>query len=320
MPYVAPHEIERIKSIDLLTYLMSNEPDELVKRSSREYCTKTHDSLVISNGKWHWFSRGIGGKNALDYLVRVKEMSFLEAVLKLQQSSTVPLSPLPPLATRATPKKAHFSLPHREASNDKARSYLKLRGIDDFVISECIKRGLIYESNKGNNTNVVFVGRDKTGKPRYAFLRGCVGDFKGEAAGSDKRYSFRLVSTNGNPALHVFESAIDALSYATLRLHSDIDWRRDNLLSLGGIQITSAEDGHQRIPQALAQWIEDESHTREIVLHLDSDSAGMRAADAIATALHKRFECSIVPPPIGKDMNDYLLGKSTPKRANEPVR
>ena len=66
MPYVSPEEVRAAKQMDLLTYLQSYEPNELVKLSGGTYCTREHDSLKISNGKWHWFSRGIGGSTALD--------------------------------------------------------------------------------------------------------------------------------------------------------------------------------------------------------------------------------------------------------------
>lgn len=72
MPYVAAEAIEAARQIDLLSYLRTHEPNELVHVSGNTYCTREHDSLKISNGKWHWFSRGIGGRNALDYLVKVK--------------------------------------------------------------------------------------------------------------------------------------------------------------------------------------------------------------------------------------------------------
>ena len=65
---------------DGLTYLRAYEPNELVRFSGNTYTTRTHDSLKISNGKWMWWSRGIGGNSALDYLVKVKGLSFLEAV------------------------------------------------------------------------------------------------------------------------------------------------------------------------------------------------------------------------------------------------
>ena len=55
-----------------MTYLQNYEPRELVHFSGNVYCTRTHDSLKISNGKWYWHSRGIGGRSALDYLIKVK--------------------------------------------------------------------------------------------------------------------------------------------------------------------------------------------------------------------------------------------------------
>lgn len=72
MPYIAPEVITEAKRMDLLTYLREYEPGELVKFSSNTYTTRTHDSLKISNGKWMWWSRGIGGKSALDYLIKVR--------------------------------------------------------------------------------------------------------------------------------------------------------------------------------------------------------------------------------------------------------
>ena len=68
MGYVTPEQISQAKEIDLLTYLRSCDPYELVHVSGSTYCTREHDSLKISNGKWNWFSRGVGGRTALDYL------------------------------------------------------------------------------------------------------------------------------------------------------------------------------------------------------------------------------------------------------------
>ena len=67
MAYFTPEDIQQAKQLDLLTYLQIYEPDQLVKVSGDTYCTKEHDFLKISNGKWHWFSRQIGGRTALDY-------------------------------------------------------------------------------------------------------------------------------------------------------------------------------------------------------------------------------------------------------------
>ena len=59
MPYISPEVILEAKQIDLLTYLKACEPSQLVRVSGNTYCTKEHDSLKISNGKWMWWSRGI---------------------------------------------------------------------------------------------------------------------------------------------------------------------------------------------------------------------------------------------------------------------
>ena len=79
MPYIPPEVVEQARQIDLLTYLQSCEPQELVRISGNNYTTRTHDSLKISNGKWMWWSQRIGGYNALDYLVKVKGCSFRAA-------------------------------------------------------------------------------------------------------------------------------------------------------------------------------------------------------------------------------------------------
>lgn len=66
------NDIVQARQMDLLTYLRSSEPGELVHVSGETYALRSHDSLRISNGMWYWFSHGIGGKSALDYLIKVQ--------------------------------------------------------------------------------------------------------------------------------------------------------------------------------------------------------------------------------------------------------
>ena len=89
MPYIPPEVVEQARQIDLLTYLQSCEPQGLVRISGDNYTTRTHDSLKISNGKWIWWSQHIGGYNALDYLVKVRGCSFVEAVETLMGKAAV---------------------------------------------------------------------------------------------------------------------------------------------------------------------------------------------------------------------------------------
>lgn len=49
MCYVTPEQIKIAKEMDLLTYLQNYEPNELIKETKNQYCTREHDSLKISN-------------------------------------------------------------------------------------------------------------------------------------------------------------------------------------------------------------------------------------------------------------------------------
>lgn len=79
------------------------------------------------------------------------------------------------------------------------------------------------------------MGRDKEGKPRYAAIRGMGTDFIGDASGSDKNYSFSIPAGGNSKKVHLFESAIDLLSYATVLKMDGQDWRAEHLLSLAGV-------------------------------------------------------------------------------------
>lgn len=83
MPYIPPEVVAQAREMDLLTYLRTYELQELVHFGGGTYRTREHDSLKISNGKWCWFSRGIGGYSALDYLSEKVQKLSLVARLKL---------------------------------------------------------------------------------------------------------------------------------------------------------------------------------------------------------------------------------------------
>ena len=144
MGYVTKEMIDRAKEMDLLTYLQTYEPQELVHFGGSTYCTREHDSLKISNGKWCWFSRGIGGKTALDYLIKVKELPFTEAVERIVGRAAERPSVF---HARAQPEKPKtLLLPPESNSNTRVIAYLKSRGIDGGLIEQCIRSGQLYES------------------------------------------------------------------------------------------------------------------------------------------------------------------------------
>lgn len=138
MPYIEPEVILEAKQMDLLTYLQNYEPQELVHVSGNIYCTKAHDSLRISNGKWCWFSRGIGGKSALDYLIKVNGFSFMEAVEQITGRAEIK----PPVFVSTEKEKPKvLLLPKASRCATPLVSYLHSRGIDDELISYCIQTG-----------------------------------------------------------------------------------------------------------------------------------------------------------------------------------
>lgn len=321
MPYIDPSVVAQAKQIDLLTYLQEREPDELVRIGPNAYATKTHDSLKISNGKWYWWSRGFGGRTALDYLIKVRNMKFTDAVNHLASRLPTP-TPAGQPAEKKTSELKRLILPPRHVDARIAISYLESRGIARSVIDHCIDKGAVYESRRGSLSNVVFVGCDNHGIPRYAAIRGCRGKFRGEAEGSDKRYAFRLADYPLNTEAHVFESAVDALSYATLLEMQGCDWRRENLISLGGVPPVSARPGRESVPAALARYLADNPGTQTLRLHLDNDAAGLNAAALISALLSARREVRIEPPETGKDVNDELMaltGRTMPE-AKERAR
>ena len=260
MGYVTREMIDRAKKMDLLTYLQTYEPQELVHFGGNTYCTREHDSLKISNGKWCWFSRGIGGKTALDYLIKVKELPFTEAVERIVGRAAERPSVF---HARAQPEKPKtLLLPPKSNSNTRVIAYLKSRGIDGGLIEQCIRSGQLYESLPYHNA--VFVGMDRNGTPRYACLRGIGTDFKGEATGSDKRFSFALPATGESRMLCVFESAIDLLSYATMAQAGGLSWRSQHLLSLAGVYKPQKETQEHRLPLALTQYLKDHAEIKTI--------------------------------------------------------
>lgn len=303
MYYIAPEVVAEARKVDLLTYMKQCEPHELVHLGNGNYCTKEHDSLKISNGKWFWFSRGFGGHTALDYLIKVKQLPFKEAVLRITNQTVIDDSAVK--SERSVQKDKTVLLPKANHNNSRVYDYLMGRGIDSELIDFCIDSRRLYESYPYHN--VVFVGTDSSGQARYAALRGVNSDYKGEASGSDKRYSFSIPAENSK-RLHLFESAIDLLSYATLCKKKGCDWRKEHLLSLAGVYQPKTASKENKLPLAIQQYLTDYPTVKHIHLHLDNDQAGRASANTLMELLSERYEVFNQPPPSGKDFNEFLCG------------
>lgn len=308
--YYTAEEIERARAIPLYEYLQSRHPDLLERVTPTEYKLTTHDSLrVKTNGKWYWWSRKIGGYSALDYLVKVEGMEFLDAMAELHDGGVI----YTPAPREKTIEERAFELPEKNESNKTAIRYLKSRRIDADIINYCISDGSIYETARYHN--VAFVGFDEHGDAKYTALRGCFASpFKGEARGSDKRYAFSLLS--GQENLVVFEGAIDALSYATLlKSVNPNKWREYSYLSLGG----AVETQNDRLPAALEEYLKTHTGTKSVLLALDNDNTGRAAAKALKRLLSDKYTTRFELPPKGKDWNEYLQSFFERKNTKEEV-
>ena len=277
-----------------------------------------HDSLKISNGKWMWWSRGFGGNSALDYLIKVKGMQFMDAMKILTKEGTdlhdtdAKISRKPDCDV-----KRKLLLPDKSETNFEVIRYLTSRGIDSDVIKACIDEGLLYESLPYHNC--IFVGFDETGNAAYAFYRATTGErLMGEAAGSDKRYSFRI--DRAGSTLHVFESAIDLLSYATIMKMRTGEWRAEPMLSLGGVYAPSTNNKQTKLPIALQNMTQNQTQINTIALHLANDFAGRSATRSISEQLGNKYIVRDEPPAYGKDCNDYLQQLQRQKRKRQMER
>ena len=290
------------------------------ERAGSEWKCKEHNSLrVFKDGKgWIWYSQNISGATSIDFLMKSEGYSWQQAVTTLTNGQYTPSSySYHKDEQPENPKQ--LNLPERTPGKySRVYAYLmKQRCIDVEVINYCVKNEILYEDKRGN---CVFVGKDDTGKPKYAMLRGTYTPdkgqaFKGEASGSNKMYGFRMDGTC-ETHLYVFEAPIDALSHATLNIQRSKDmgiadwknsWKRHTRLALGGTADV-----------ALGTYLATHPKVNEISFCLDRDEAGRTAS---AKYLEKysvqgyKVNIYAVPENCGKDYNEYLC-KVTEHRKN----
>jgi len=317
MTYIAPETIEKVRQIDLLTYLRANEPEDIVPIGRDTYQLRSHDSLKISNGLWNWFSHGIGGRSALDYLIIVKGLTFTDAVMKLAgEEFNISVSSFSRKNKPSKTKEKTILLPEKHTDNNRVIQYLEeKRGIDPAIINIFIRRGAIYESEyidrKSGRTfvNAVFLGFGEKGIVRQASIRGIDSMYKGEASGSDKRYSFSLTSETKKEMLHIFESAIDLMSFLTIKKICHHDIFNCHYISLSGIYRPNNDKKDWRLPLAIERFREKHPEILRAIVHLDNDTAGVLSTEAIVTSLKDAgIEAVSIPPRFGKDVNDELMG------------
>lgn len=214
-----------------------------------------------------------------------------------------------PVVTYYHPKPTKpFELPIKDKNNDLVIRYLcEVRKIDKGIVDNFISKGMIYQS--ANFKNAVFVGYDGN-KPAYAFKRSIFKNFKLDHAGSNKAFSFNYTNPNCD-ALHVFEAAIDLLSYMTLLKMDEMEYTEFNYLSLAGASDKIAAKSEADIPIALKAYLERNPNIKTIVFHLDNDEVGFGASSKIISVLNSKYQCIDEHPTSYKDVNEELIHKNS---------
>ena len=252
-------QIDKANAVDLEKFLRAQ--GETLVRSGKEYRWKVHDSLTVCGNKWFRHSQSKGGL-PVDFVMEFYGKSFPEAV---QMLTGEPGEAQPEAGPAPSPA---FRLPLRNVTNANILNYLtQERKLSPSLVNFFIAAGDIYEDS--SHHNVVFVGRDADGHPRYASSRGINEKFRQDAAGAEKAFGFAHRGTDKQ--LLVFEAPIDLLSFIEL---FPKNWQQHNYLSLGGVS-----------GKALRQFLSERPDVERVFLCLDADKAGEDACKWLTALL-----------------------------------
>ena len=276
-------QIDRANAANLEDFLRAQ--GETLVRSGKEYRWKAHDSLTVCGNKWFRHSQSKGGF-PVDFVMEFYGKSFPEAV---QMLTGEPGEAQPEADPAPSPA---FRLPLRNVTNANILNYLtQERKLSPSLVNFFIAAGDIYED--AAHHNVVFVGRDADGHPRYASSRGIREKFRQDAAGAEKAFGFAHRGTDKQ--LLVFEAPIDLLSFIEL---FPKNWQQHNYLSLGGVS-----------GKALRQLLSERPDVERVFLCLDADKAGEDACKRLAALLPDNVSVTRIQPCM-KDWNDVLVHRA----------
>jgi len=289
------NQINKAKDIDLLDYVRQR-GYSLIQSAANEYRLKEHDSLVISNNKWKWFSRDIGG-DTLDFVTKYEGKGFKEAMeMLLGEKGREQIKEYDTNKVEKEIKKIS-EIPEKADNYRRLFAYLaKTRRIDPSIIQDMINDGKLYQEKEHNNC--VFLGKNKDGEIKYCLKIGTstFKKYKGEIKGSDKAYNVELCSSQDSSKLYIYESIIDAMSHATMIKIQGGNYKEHNRISLGGVADVKLE-----------QFLKDNPNIKIIVSCLDNDEAGIEATEKIKEKYTKKGYQIKRTLPFSKDLNDDLI-------------
>lgn len=296
MPYYrfTDEQLQKANDVNIIAYAMHQ--GYPVKEYAKGYFKISgYGGLLLESDKWYWEAEQRGG-GPIQFVMMMKKLSWVEAVKELlNESSNESMTGsmfYPTSSKRKKVDKSKFRLPEKGTTYKHIFAYLiNARNLDQELVQKLVADKKLYEDV---NQNCVFVGYDPEGVPRHAFLRGTKPDkpFRGDVAGSNKQYSFCMNGTTNR--VFVFEAAIDAISYQTLRKKMG-KHLNDHYLSLSGLSL-----------EALDKLISIRPDITEIVVCTDNDQKGNMVCQKIQNTYKMLYQVKRDSPAPHKDFNALL--------------
>ncbi|MFI3205625.1 MAG: DUF3991 and TOPRIM domain-containing protein [Clostridia bacterium] len=286
-------EVLQARNVDLLSFLKSYLSLDFAVLG-KSYRCKQHQSLTIKGDckTWYWHSRDVGGYGSIDFLMKTENQDFSQAIETLIGEKT-PQQVITKKEIKVQLKPQCLQLPKASEKNNRVYAYLtQTRGISKEIVKDMLDAKYIYQDDYGN---AVFVGYDEKHQAKYASLRSTsqTSKFKLDCTGSDKHHAFKIVGNSDK--VYVFESAIDALSHATLAQMYDLDYKKDSRVSLGGVSQAPLEE-----------FLAKNENIKTIVVCLDSDERGTIHSQKIKENFTEKGYEVIRKSPKSKDFNEDL--------------
>lgn len=309
-------EIELAKTADLCD--VAKAMGYTVKRVGHCHTILEMDSMRIYNRKsWYRWSDSTGGSQ-IDFLQKFAGYGFRESVKYLLDyigyspslkdgRTAMPSFPSGKQTEKqkeGAAEEREFVLPPEAADYRRLYAYLIYkRGLDRKTVDYFVQSKLIYEDAKRHN--IVFLGKDKDGNVRHAGMRGTYDaqgkPFKGDVYGSDKKYGFNVFAPESS-TLHVFEAAIDLMSYCEMTG----DFSAGSKLALGMLS-----EG------PLDTFLKEHPDIRKIDFCLDRDVPGREAAEKLmkkySMAGYSVTDSSHMAGPC-KDLNEALCSQKAARK------
>lgn len=315
--------IETIKRTVQISDLAQDLGFTIVKKG-RYYSLKEHGSVMIDTKKNCFYrnsmvnSNGkvVSGNPIQFYKHFTGETDDSRAVRALlQKTNYVYMSP----DFKPKPKKElkkPFYLPEKfDGKYKRTFAYLMGRGIDPEIIRFMIDRkylyeGIIYRKEK-KIQNMIFVGYGKSGVPEYYHQKGTNTEkpFAGDPIDCISNKAVGIYISNGSKSLIISEAVVDSLSVMTIQKMNGHDFHAHNHLVMCGNNVNSVR-----------YWLANSPMPEQVILAVDSDSAGDRYRNAVKSILAEHdFHGKLYDRrPITNDFNDELQKRLGIGKFKEP--